>query len=170
VTVTFPRFIKMILEFRQPKSIHFVERKNNMKSTGIGSLIINIFTFVSGLAALVGGVWFMQVDTSNWISVEGQVVSSSGSNYSDSGSEYSTYEYTVDGAKYQGSSSIGYDVGQKITVYYDPMVPSDSTETPGDNKLLGSICILFGLWTVGIYAWKFIKTGRTAKQKDTTGV
>ena len=146
--------------------IQSIERENKMKSMGIGSIIMNVFTFVAGLAAVFWGVYGMQLDTSDWLGVEGQVVSSSGS-MSDAGSEYSTYEYMVDGAKYTGSSHTAYDVGQKITVYYDPTDPEDSTDAPGSYKFLGFISIIFGLWIVGIYAWNLVKTRRAAKQKDT---
>jgi hypothetical protein len=145
---------------------HSIERDNNMKNMGIGSIIMNVFTFLAGVAALVGGAWLMQVDTSNWLGVEGQVVSSSGSMF-DATSEYSTYEYVVDGTKYTGSSTTGYGVGRKITVYYDPTNPKDSTDAPGSYECLGFIGIIFGLWIVGGYAWRFVKARRAAKQKDT---
>ena len=95
------------------------------------------------------------------LSVEEQVVDSTGS-MSDAGSESSTYEYVVDGTKYTGSSNTGYDVGRKITVYYDPAYPEDSTDAPGSDKFLGFVGIIFGLWTVGIYAWNLVKTRRAA--------
>lgn len=135
-----------------------------MKSMGIGSLIMNIFTLVFGLVAVFGGVYLTQLDTSNWLRAEAQVVSSSGTNYSDTSSEHSTYEYTVDGAKYTGSSSTAYDVGQKITVYYDPTNPSDSDENPGGFKLIGPISVVFGLWVVGGYVWRFFKARIAVKQ------
>jgi hypothetical protein len=140
---------------------HSIERDNIMKNMGIGSIIMNVFTFLAGVAALVGGAWLMQVDTSNWLGVEGQVVSSSGS-MSDPISEYSTYEYVVDGTKYTGSSDAGYDVGLKITVYYDPTNPKDSTDAPGNYECSGFVSIIFGLWIVGLYAWRFVKARRAA--------
>ena len=146
--------------------IQSIERENKMKSMGIGSLIMNVFTFVAGLAAVFWGVYGMQLDTSDWLGVEGQVVSSSGS-MSEAGSEYSTYEYTVDGVKFTGSSHTAYDVGQKITVYYDPADPSVSDDNPGSYIFLGFISFIFGLWVVGGYAWRFVKAGRAAAQQDT---
>jgi hypothetical protein len=145
--------------------IQSIERENKMKSMGIGSVIMNVFTFASGLVAIFWGVYGIQLDTSNWLGVEGQVVSSSGS-MSDAGSEYSTYEYTVDGAKYTGSSHAGYDVGKKITVYYDPADPSVSDDNPGSYVFLGFISFIFGLLVVGGYAWRLVKAAWAAKQKD----
>jgi len=119
------------------------------------------------LVAVFGGVYLTQLDTSNWLGVEAQVVSSSGSNYSDSSSEQSTYEYMVDGVKYTGSSNVAYDVGKKITVYYDPANPTSSDEDPGSFKLIGPISIVFGLWVVGGYIWRFFKARGAASQADT---
>jgi hypothetical protein len=88
-----------------------------MKNIGKGFL--NIIAFAVGLALLVWAFGAMQVNRSNWTSVEGQVISSTGNLSSEEGSESSTYEYTVNDTKYTGFSTEGnYAVGQKITVYY----------------------------------------------------
>jgi len=137
-----------------------------MKNMGIGSIIMNVFTFLVGVAALVWGVGAMQLDSSDWPGVEGQIVSSSGS-MSDAGSEYSTYEYVVDGTTYTGSSNTGYDVGQKITVYYDPTDPAVSADSKGSLELYGCIGFIFGLFAVGSIVLNVIKLRRVAKQKDT---
>jgi hypothetical protein len=138
-----------------------------MKNMGIGSIIINVFTLLAGVAAIVWGFGAMQVDSSNWPSAAGQVTSSSGSNYSDSNDSQSTYEYTVDGVKFTGSSNTAYDVGQKIAVYYDPADPATSADSQGTTELYGCFGFIFGIWAVGSIAWNVVKIRRAAKQKDT---
>lgn len=82
---------------------------------------------------------------------------------SDPGSEYSTYEYMVDGTKYTGSSDTGYDVGRKITVYYDPTDPAVSADSQGELELYGCISFIFGPVAVGGIVWNLIKLRKAAE-------
>jgi hypothetical protein len=136
-----------------------------MKNMGKGFL--NVIAFAVGLAILVWAFGAMQVNRSNWSSMEGQVMSSTGNLSSEEGSESSTYEYIVDDVKYKGfSAEGGYAVGQKITVYYDPANPGDSSDDPGGDKIFAIVCFIFGLWVVGSRAWELYKLIRAATQQD----
>ncbi len=134
----------------------------------IGKGCLNIIAFAVGLAILIWAFGAIQVNRSNWLSVEGQVMSSTGSLSSDDGTESSTYEYIVDGATHTGNSAEGsYSVGQTITVYYDPASPETSTDNPSGDKAFEIICFIFGLWVVGGRAWELFKAIRAATQQDT---
>jgi len=136
-----------------------------MKNMGIGSIIMNVFTFLAGVAAIVWGVYGMQSNSSSWPSVEGQIMSSSGPDYSsDSNSENSTYDYIVDGTTYSGSSSTAYEVGKKVTVYYDPADPGVSVLSKGEMEFYGCIGFIFGLFAVGGIVLNLIKIQRAAAE------
>lgn len=129
-----------------------------MKNMGIGSIIINVFTFLAGVAAIVWGIYGMLSNSSRWPSVEGQIVSSNEyEDYFDT-----TYEYMVDGTKYTGSSSTGYDVGKKVTIYYDPTHPGVSVLSKGEMEFYGCIGFIFGLFAVGGIALNVIQLRRAA--------
>jgi len=136
-----------------------------MKDMGIGSIIMNVFTFLAGVAAIVWGIYGMQSNSSNWPSVEGQIMSSTGPDYSsDLSNENSTYDYIVDGTTYTSSCGTAYDVGTKVTVYYDPADPGVSVLSKGEMEFYGCIGFIFGLFAVGGIILNLIKIQRAAAE------
>lgn len=128
------------------------------KTTGC---IMKAFMWVVGFAALGYGIYFLTVDTSNWPQVEAVVTSSTQSTSDDVGNTtYNTsYEFEVDGVKYQASVNdyTEYAKGDKITVYYDPNDPSTTITSQGEMGFLGCVGVLFGLFAIGSMTWGAIK-------------
>lgn len=131
------------------------------KTTGY---IMKAFMWVVGFAALGYGIYFLTVDTSNWPQVEAVVTSSQESTSDDIGnSTYNTsYEFEVDGVKYQASVNdyTEYAKGDRITVYYDPNDPGTTIMSQGEMGFLGCVGVAFGLFAIGSMAWGALKARR----------
>jgi hypothetical protein len=84
------------------------------------------------------------------------------------------YEFSVNGKSYSGSDipARGYEIGQRVPVYYDPLDPTmsslDSFAGPADQSLGGALLCAVGTTAVAVII--FVRRGAHAqksRQNDT---
>jgi hypothetical protein len=131
------------------------------KTTGC---IMKGFMWVVGIACLVGGIYYLMMDTSNWPQVDAVVTASKAGTTDDTGntSYQTSFEYQVDGVVHEGyfNEYLQYTKGDKITVYYDPKNPNHTIQSQGELGSAGCIGVAFGLFCIGSMAWGAIKARR----------
>jgi len=133
-------------------------------------LTMKVLILLFGLAMLYWGIDDLRSNSSEWPSVDAQVISSvENSPYGDSTStDYKiTYEYQIGAEKYTGSYTYfeAHAVGDKTTVYYDPTSPDDSVHSPGETEWQAFWGLAFGLGCVVWVVWDVFKSLR-GKQLD----
>lgn len=113
---------------------------------------VKILIFLFGLVMLYWGSAGLRANTSEWLSIEAQVISAVDTSDSDSAvTKYKiTYEYQVGAEKYTGFYTYynALPAGEKLTVYYDPADPETSTYSREDMKKDSFWGLLFGLGCV----------------------
>ena len=117
-----------------------------------------------GLAMLYWGVDGIRSNSSEWPSVEGQVISSEEISYFDSTStNYKIiYEYQIGAEKYT-SSYTNFEArpaGEKTTIYYDPASPWDSVHSPEEKGWQAFWGLVLGFSCSGWVVWDGFKAFR----------
>lgn len=140
------------------------------KTTGC---IMKGFMWVVGIASLVYGIYFLMMDTSNWLTVEAVVTSSREVSTDDLGNTtYETrFDYQVEGVKYSGyiNEYTQYNKGDRLTRYYDPNDPGSTLASQGEMGFTGCIGVVFGLFCIGAMAWGAIKARRQVQASPVDG-
>jgi len=116
---------------------------------------IKVLILLFGLAMIYWGVAELRSNSSEWPSVEGQVISAEeNSSYGESTStDYKIiYEYQIGAEKYTGYYTYfeARPAGEKTTVYYDPTSPGDSVYSPEKKNWQAFWGLVFGF---GCVAW-----------------
>lgn len=140
------------------------------KTTGC---IMKGFMWAVGIASLVYGIYFLTLDTSDWIPVEAAAVSSrAGMTDEDGNATYDiTYEYVVDGVKYTHFDNEYRQPaqGEKITLYHDPNDPNHTITSQGEMGMAGCIGVVFGLVCILSMVWGVIKSRRNTEPPAADG-
>jgi hypothetical protein len=112
-----------------------------------------------GLLFVVWGGIGLRSSSSEWTSVEAQVISASPTGEADSTDYKITYEFQVGAKKYTGSYTYFEErpVGEKMTVYYDPSDPGISARSREEAKWQSFWSLIFGLGCVGWVIWEVIR-------------